>query len=841
MLVIVVGILLAINYSRNLQAQRLLTETQAFEATVSSMENISTVHLRTQQEYVNNWASYINSSGFTMEEAMQMLYNINTNSSVSAHIIDPYTLQGYSTRESTGSAGSYTVDYSAMPQAMKLKIYDIAQNMGGDADFRITEAYTDPIDGQPVVSFGRRIFLADENGTKKCYVLLRVMKMEALQKQWVFPSGYKGEADIALITKDGDYVLPSESMEGENFCDFLSECNGLTADEAGWVEALLKSGEEGILEYKGANGQLRYWAYVPIGASNDWVLVGSISADSFEPDIQDWKLVYMVCSMLSILLIMDGLYFVYINSRLRESVAAANEASKAKTRFLASMSHDIRTPMNAVVGMTAVAMRNIDDKERVHDCLKKITLASGHLLTLINDILDISKVESGQFALNPAVFSLPDLMTNLTNIVRPQISAKSLDFKAHVINLHNEYLYADELRLNQIYINILSNAVKYTPVGGSITLTLEQQPVPDEPKAVRVIYTVADTGMGMSEEFMKNMFQPFVRERDDKVDTVEGSGLGLAITKSMVDIMGGTIDVQSELGKGSVFKVTLELPVAEKLTDDIMLPPMRMLVVDDDEIFLETAEDMLISLGIKPDTAQSGAQAVSMVKAEHEKGLDYPVVIVDWKMPEMDGVATIRAIRAIVGKEVSIIILSAFDWSDIEQEALEAGANGFISKPMFRSGVYAKVMQLLNLQQEPQPKEEKLTEDFKGMHLLVAEDNDMNWEIIAELLGMYGITADWARNGSICVQMLTSAPKGTYEAVLMDVQMPVMGGLEATRFIRQSEIDYVRDIPIIAMTANAFAEDVRSCLGAGMNAHVTKPVDMKLLLAKLDQVRKGTL
>ncbi|MCM1283780.1 MAG: response regulator [Muribaculaceae bacterium] len=516
---------------------------------------------------------------------------------------------------------------------------------------------------------------------------------------------------------------------------------------------------------------------------------------------------------------------------LEEALVAAKVASEAKTTFLSSMSHDIRTPMNAIVGMTTIAMKHLGDREKLRDCLDKINVSSHHLLTLINDVLDISKIESGRLTLNPVVFSLRDMLTTLVNIVRPQIVAKDLQFDIHVRGIDYETVLADEVRVNQIFINILSNAVKYTPEGGRVVLGLTEETLADG-RTVRLVYTVEDSGIGMSKEFMETMYETFARATDSRINEIQGTGLGLAIVRQMVDMLGGTIDCQSEENKGTKFTVTLELPAGRE-EQKLMLPAIPVLIVDDDGIFLDSAKEVLADLGTLPETAESGEAAVALVQAKREEGGDYPVVIVDWKMPGMDGLQTVREIRRIMGSRVSIILVSAYDWTDIESEAEGSGADGFISKPLFRSYIYEKLQEMLQPKDQETVIAETGGDDLTGRRLLIAEDNDLNWEIISELLTMQGITADWAPNGQLCVDMLTAAPPGTYDLILMDVQMPVMNGREATRMIREDSREYIRNIPIIAMTADAFAEDIAESLACGMNGHVSKPVDMNILCQEM--------
>ncbi len=534
-----------------------------------------------------------------------------------------------------------------------------------------------------------------------------------------------------------------------------------------------------------------------------------------------------------------------LNERLAKAAEAEREANLAKTQFLSSMSHDIRTPMNAIIGMTTLANKHIDDTHYVKNCLSKVTLASNHLLTLVNDVLDISKVESGRMMLNPIVFSIAETSNNVVNIVKQQINSKAQNFDIRVHNIKHEYLFADELRLNQIFINLLSNAVKYTPEGGRITLDLKEEAVPKCHDKVRIVYIVEDNGIGMSEEFMKTMYDAFARASANNLGNVQGTGLGLAICRQMVNLMGGSINCESEIGKGTKFTVTLELPIAENFGDDLSLPPMHVLLVDDDEIFLETAADTLSELGMIPDCVSSGEDALEAVETKHKLHKDYPVVIIDWQLPGMNGIETTRAIREKVGEDVPIIVISAYDRSDIEEEALRAGANGFISKPFFPSAVYRDMSEILGINEfENKDSSEKKSDDakdFGGVSLLVAEDNDLNWEIVHEILSMYNIKTERAENGKICVDMINAAEDGKYDMILMDIKMPVMNGYEATHEIRSAERDYVKNIPIIAMTADAFAEDIQSCMDAGMNAHLPKPINVANLLAVIGNFGGGAL
>ncbi len=515
------------------------------------------------------------------------------------------------------------------------------------------------------------------------------------------------------------------------------------------------------------------------------------------------------------------------------------EANNAKTQFLSSMSHDIRTPMNAIIGMTTLASKHLDDPDYMKKCLGKMSLASRHLLTLINDVLDISKVESGKMVLNPIVFSLSDTVTNLVNIVRQQITEKGLLFNIRVHNIYAEHLFGDELRLNQIFINLLSNAVKYTPTGGQIWMDLKEESVEGHDDLVRLTYVVEDTGIGMSQEFQQNMYESFVRADAKNYGNMQGTGLGLTISKRMVDLMDGDIQCESELGQGTKFTVTITLPIADRIMEELILPPIDTLLVDDDEVFLESAAETLRVMGVTPYCVKSGAEAIVAAKERHRKGNGFPVIIVDWKMPGMDGVETIRRIRAEVGEDVSIIVVSAYEWEEIGQEAIDAGANGFISKPFFPSSVFENMQEILGLASHPEEDYVTPDERLQGMNILVAEDNDINWEIAEEILGMYGVTTTRAENGQECVDILRNSRDKEYDMVLMDIRMPILDGYGATQVIRESAREYVRNIPIVAMTADAFSDDILKCMEIGMNGHLAKPINIKNLLTVLSHTIGG--
>lgn len=582
-------------------------------------------------------------------------------------------------------------------------MFDGATDVSILGKYRVNESKT------TVVSVGTRVTLWHEDGAgKKDYLLLRVIPIEKMRSIWIFPLEYN-DAEVSLITNTGTYVIPSASMKSETFLDYIRGYN--FTDNYNQVNELkdqLQNTDRGLLNYKNSRGEDCLWYYSSFGDGLGLDILGYIKASSLEPASSNMLLVFVICGVLVLLMAMDGAYLMSINRRLRETAALAERASDAKKQFLSSMSHDIRTPMNAVLGMTDIARRNVSDPECVTDCLNKVTIAGNHLLTLINDILDISKVESGRMRLNPSRFSLERSIASIEDMIRPQLFEKHIEYSGTYTDIPCKYIIADELRVNQVLINLLTNSIKYTKPGGKVSLTLREERIPGNDNMIRLIFVVEDNGIGMSDEFQKTMYETFSRATNSQINKIQGSGLGLAIVRQMVDLMKGTISCDSKPGVGTRFTVTLEFPVAETP--------------------VETSGD---------------------------------------------------------------------------------SENGNV--------------------------------DISGMSVLVAEDNDLNWEIIATMLEEYGVKCFRSENGQECIDMLTGSKDGTYDVILMDIQMPIMNGREATKVIRQNEREYVRSIPIVAMTADAFAEDVQACLDCGMDGHISKPVNIQRVLQFLNKVKDNKI
>ncbi len=518
-----------------------------------------------------------------------------------------------------------------------------------------------------------------------------------------------------------------------------------------------------------------------------------------------------------------------MNLKLQEALNAAQSANEAKSNFLSNMSHDIRTPMNAIVGFSVLLEKDADKPDKVREYTRKISASSQHLLSLINDVLDMSKIESGKTSLNVDKFSLPGLLEELNIILMPQAKAKTQEFTTHVQGTPPELLLGDKLRLNQILINLLSNAIKYTPSGGKIEFTVCELPQ-SAPQYAKLRFIVKDNGIGMSDEFQKHVFDPFSREINSVTNKIQGTGLGMAITKNLVDLMGGIITVESAPGKGSTFTAEFSFALPEQYESNqwVRQKIERMLVADDEEDICRNISELMEETGVNVSFVTDGASAVKAALEAHSSGSGFDVILLDWKMPGMDGVETARRIREQIGGGVPILVLTSYDWADIEDEARQAGINAFMPKPFFVSTFLQIIRPLFFEQTVCSEKETKECEKaLDGRLFLVAEDNELNAEIITEMLALEGAKCELAVNGKEAVKMFTESAPGYYDMILMDVQMPVMNGYEATKAIRESDHPEAKSVPIAAMTANTFAEDVKNSLEAGMNGHLAKPIDMK--------------
>lgn len=659
-----------------------------------------------------------------------------------------------------------------------------------------------------------------------------------------------------VIRKDGSYVIRNQGSKKENYFDRLYRIfDGQNEETDSYIEQLtdaMNAGEDySVILNSGKSRRHLYCTSLPYC---EWYLVTVLPFDGLDETISGmgvhWlTLVYAVFfAVIAMLLYIFFQYFRIfkkqvselkrVNAEIDEARQAAEKARKeaedanaAKQDFLSSMSHDIRTPMNAIIGMTSIAM-NAGNPEQIQDYLRKIALSSKHLLGLINDVLDMSKIESGKMTLHVAPASLREAMESLVNIVQPQARAKNQKFHAAAYEILAEHVCCDSVRLNQVLINLLGNAVKFTPENGTVQVVLYQEALPEDESLVRTHFMVKDTGIGMSEEYQKKIFDSFSREDTARVQKTEGSGLGMSITKCIVDAMGGTISVRSEQGRGSEFHVVLDLAKAEGKAAEQMLPDLKTLVVDGDERLCKNAVCSLRSMGVRSDWCQSAQNAMERIAQG-----DYQMILLDLHLPDMHGMEAAREIRMRYGDDLAILIL-ADDQSEIEENAEEVKISGFVSKPLFQSALFDALRAFAApFGEESVKTEEEADTLLSGKRILLAEDNELNWEVASELLSVLEMELDWVENGQICVEKFEKSPVGYYDAIMMDVRMPVMDGYEATRLIRGLKRADA-DIPILAMTADAFSEDIQKCLECGMNDHLAKPIDFSIVAAKLKKYLK---
>ena len=709
-----------------------------------------------------------------------------------------------------------------------------------DGELQVTSCFDE--DGNHVVILGAEAAYPMKDGGKSDLLVVGFL-MDNLEASLV-----EQREDSMLYTyllqQGGDFVVRGEYAGRGNYLEYLMESiqefNGKPPEQQVQEIGTALDSRQEYSTLILANDGRRHLYCTPL-PDTSWSLVSVMPYHVLDEMINSQSsqrigMILGACGavLLGILTIFIG--YLRLNRQQMYALERAKEeaihANKAKSEFLSNMSHDIRTPMNGIVGMTAIAMANINDIVRVEECLKKVRLSSKHLLGLINDVLDMSKIEDGKLTLNMDYLSLSEAMDSIVNIVQPQIRDKNLHFDIFVYKIQAEDVYCDSIRLNQVLINLLSNAIKFTPEEGTVNIYLYQEPSPMGNQYVRCHFRVKDTGIGMSPEFVGKVFDSFTRD-ESQVRKIEGTGLGMAITKCIVEAMKGTIEVESEQGKGTEFHVILDLEKAETKMEDMQLPNWNILVVDNNEDLCESAVHALDEIGVNAQWAADGEKAISMVEEHHGGKEDYHVILVDWKMPKLDGVEITREIRKRVGNEIPILIVSAYDWSDIEEEALAAGAQGFISKPLFKSNLYIGLSKFM--EGNSSKRDAKVVKrDFTGKKILLAEDNDLNWEIAEDILSEAGFEMNRAENGKMCVEMFEQSEIGTYDVILMDIRMPLMNGYEAAVAIRDLDRPG-KGLPIIAMTADAFADDVQHCLDCGMNAHIAKPIDVDKFIAQLEK------
>ncbi len=674
------------------------------------------------------------------------------------------------------------------------------------------------------------------------FVVYKLYPEEVLFRRFGVVS-YSGVGRTKIVDINDDIIITSMPLDSDEklVFDELSVREGTALLH----KRIFQTGSAAVFKQSSIGEVMLYAARIP---DSDYHLVGYVPKTVVRQGVQYISyLVILVFLILAGTVFSGGFLLIDLENKskesdaLREAARVAEKSSAAKSEFLSNMSHDIRTPMNAIIGFTNLAIENQDDTERVGEYLNKIQASSKHLLSLINDVLEMSRIESGKIELNEVPCSLPRILHDLNTIIIGQVEAKRQELSMDAVNVLNEDVYCDKLRLNQILLNLLSNAVKYTPAGGKIVVRVIQS-ASEKPGYAAYEIRVKDNGIGMTPEFAAKVFDAFERERSSTVSGIQGTGLGMAITKSVIDLMGGQIRVETEKDKGSEFIVNLELKVQTETAPDRRIPELNgihALVVDDDFDTCDSATRLLTQMGMRPEWTLSGKEAVLRAKHALERGDGFGVFIIDWKLPDLNGVEAVRQIRPIVGEEAPILLMTAYDWPSIRDEAVEAGVNGFCNKPLFLSELYNDLTRVIG---DAEKSEEKTgggdiltVGSFAGKRVLLTDDIEMNREIAVALLEMNDFEVEQACDGIEAVEKVTNAPPGYYDAVLMDIQMPVMNGYEATRKIRASGGPNA-NIPIIAMTANAFDEDKKAAYDAGMNGHVAKPIDVEKLMAVLGEI-----
>lgn len=807
----------------------------SFISANKSLSSMTSNYLVGESHLCRSWAKHLNYEKLTMDEAIEFVESSITDKDVMAHIVYSGTKKGKSTQGNASNPDNKEVDYDGY----FLSKVTYQENSG----IKASPQYTNPINAKSSIAFYTEIKLKNESDPSKEdeAFLLRVVPISNLEAKWTFPSSFK-HLDVAIIDNSssgstlGAYIFHHSAFRGTTFYEYYSSYNYPSESALKDLQVKMAS-NEGVITMKDSYGKELFVSYSQIPDPEQhtkWTIITAIPMVDITKVETDWLTISIIGFGLGILFIIDLVILLLLNKGLQDSAKLAESANKAKTDFLSTMSHDIRTPMNAIVGLTYIANKQDSNPEVTQDALKKIDLASNHLLTLINDILDISKVESGKLTINPLSFSIVDTFENLINISQPMVKSKNIDFNFITHGFNHEWLYADKLRLSQIFTNLLSNALKYTQDNGKVTVDVSQLPS-DKEGYIKLIYQVADTGIGMSKEYLEKLYEPFSRATDSRINTIQGTGLGLAIAKQMVDLMNGTIECVSEVGVGTTFTVSIDLVIDEASHEDLTLPAINVLVVNNNESQLENALETINSMGAKAISATSGKQALDIIKDNKEL---FKVIILDWQMEDMNALEITKDIKKMKLEENPIILVSAYEWSEIEKQAKDAGVNGFIFKPLFRSKLYQKINDLLSHGKSKTINEEEEM-NFPGVKVLIVEDNDVNWEIISTLLSMHEISYDRAENGKVALDLIAQDEyEHPYDLIFMDIQMPVMNGLEATKAIRRLDSEYARSVPIIAMSADAFSENVTECLQAGMNGHIAKPIDLKLVLNEIRKINK---
>lgn len=652
--------------------------------------------------------------------------------------------------------------------------------------------------------------------------------------------------EYSIIRRDGTFIMQNADVESGNYFH-----------QASWEEQDVARLKESIEEGQDYSGEIesggKHWnLYCTALPASEWYLLLHMPYNTLDQTVRQLTDRWSVCSLAGCAFILFALLMVFAGyyrltrKQIRELNSAyqsaemqrhtAERASRAKSEFLSNMSHDIRTPMNGIMGMTSVALNSLDDTGRIRMCLKRISVSSRHLLGLINDMLDMAKMESGVFSLHMEPLSLCEVMQNVMSVIQPQVQEKKQQFDIYIEDIVFENVHTDRVRLSQILLNIIGNCVKFTPERGRIQVFLSEEPSPKGDAYVRSCLHISDNGIGMAQEFQEKIFEAFAREDNARVEKSEGAGMGMAITKYIVDAMGGSIRVESEPGRGSDFYVSLDMEKIKQQEQELRLPDRNVLVIDDDETGCKTAKNMLMSLGLRAECIKDPEHASQWLEVHNYDQEENQLALLDWDIQGQDGILAAQQLHSRFGDRLTLLLLSDGEWDELKERAEQAGVAGFVAKPLFRSQLYDSLRPFAEEKpQEPQQANEDQDTDLTGRRVLFAEDNELNWEIAEAMLSELGMELDHAENGKICVEKFEQSETGWYDVILMDLRMPVMTGYEAAAAIRGLARDDAGKIPIIAVSADAFADDVKKCFACGMNAHTAKPYDLGELIRLMSE------
>ncbi len=748
------------------------------------------------------------------------------------------SIERMATTRKLNYAGFLDEDYKLVP------IYGDNLTIEGDNDIEASIAhdgnvleYATDENGEKYLMFGRGTNDYILGNGKRSTAFVACIKMSVMDDA-LFLDDDVGNVYTHVINYNGDFIVSNGMIEGDNYFDGIlqlefSDANGAENCINGLKHAI-ETDTQYAFSYKLNDGQY-YVCCSSFADNSEWYYVTVMQStvfDEYFDRLDHVRLMTMVAVIIILLASILGVIILYYRKNQKQIEELDNakmlaiKESNAKSEFLSNMSHDLRTPMNAVIGMTNIAIKHIDDKERVSYCLEKVVTSSKHLLSMVNDILDISKIESGKMELLIRPSSIKSMIDDLVALSQSMLKEKGQEFDVFIHEIAAEDVYCDDIRVYQILVNIVSNAFKYTPAGGKIHVDVHQEPSDKGEDYIKTVFKVIDTGVGMAPEFVDKIFEKFEREDKEIVRSSIGTGLGMSISKQLADLMDGELTVESVLNEGSVFSLSVDFKIAQASEITEKLPAWDVLIVDDDELLCKTAASSLEELGVKAEWITESVKAVELIIQRHKAGKDFDFVFLDWNMPDMDGVETIEKIRSSGCVNLPVFLISAYDLGDVEDKIDLTEFEGFIAKPLFKSRLYQVLGKYAGRASVEKTEPKESVTKFTGKRVLVAEDVEINWEIVKEALTSVGLEAEIAENGKECVDMLCASPVGYYDLILMDIRMPVMDGIEATKIIRKLDRQD-KDLPIVAMTANAFSGDVQQCLDCGMNAHISKPLDLK--------------